>query len=221
MINRNRTRQSALHRHAPHGCDALGTLVGTPGKVLSKRTSFQPDRRNLDSVSGIDVLSLWMEAEAKGYTAQIWIAYRQAMELMAHVRKGERGSLVVFCLEDHPHGNQSRDGWRRRNAMFPSCFGLHSVQRGGRRRVCQSNITPPLPARLTQCKASRGADGVLCYDWREDQSRREPGLLQHCARLRHSDAASSLSAMPRATTRRSLTRRTHNAEAWIMPHGAD
>lgn len=57
----------------------------------------RPLRANGIPYRGINVLSLWMEAEAKGYAAPIWITYKQALELKAHVRKGERGSLVVYA----------------------------------------------------------------------------------------------------------------------------
>ncbi len=57
----------------------------------------RPLRANGVPYRGINVLSLWMEAEANGYTAPIWITYKQAQELKAHVRKGERGSLVVYA----------------------------------------------------------------------------------------------------------------------------
>jgi len=57
----------------------------------------RPLRANGIPYRGINVLSLWMEAEAKGYAAPIWITYKQAFELGAHVRKGEKGSLVVFA----------------------------------------------------------------------------------------------------------------------------
>lgn len=39
---------------------------------------------------------LWMEAMEKGYAAAIWMTFKQALELGAHVRKGEKGSLVVY-----------------------------------------------------------------------------------------------------------------------------
>ncbi len=57
----------------------------------------RPLRANGVPYRGINVLSLWMEAEANGYAAPIWITYKQAQELKAHVRKGERGSLVVYA----------------------------------------------------------------------------------------------------------------------------
>lgn len=37
-----------------------------------------------------------MSAAAQGFAAPIWMTFRQAVELNAHVRKGEKGSLVVF-----------------------------------------------------------------------------------------------------------------------------
>ena len=46
---------------------------------------------------GMNILLLWGEAMAKGYAAPIWMTFKQALELNAHVRKGEHGSLVVYA----------------------------------------------------------------------------------------------------------------------------
>jgi antirestriction protein ArdC len=46
---------------------------------------------------GINVLMLWSEAAAKGYAAPIWMTFKQALELGGHVRKGEKGSAVVYA----------------------------------------------------------------------------------------------------------------------------
>ena len=56
----------------------------------------RPLRHNGQPYSGINILSLWMCAELQGFAAPIWMTFRQASELNAHVRKGEKGSLVVF-----------------------------------------------------------------------------------------------------------------------------
>ena len=45
----------------------------------------------------MNILLLWGEAMAKGYAAPIWMTFKQALELDAHVRKGEHGSLVVYA----------------------------------------------------------------------------------------------------------------------------
>lgn len=57
----------------------------------------RPLRANGKPYQGINVLLLWSEAVAKGYAAPIWMTYRQALELGAHVRKGEHASTVVYA----------------------------------------------------------------------------------------------------------------------------
>ena len=57
----------------------------------------RPLRHNGTPYNGINILLLWGEAMAKGYTAPIWMTFKQAQELGGHVRKGERGSLVVYA----------------------------------------------------------------------------------------------------------------------------
>jgi antirestriction protein ArdC len=44
---------------------------------------------------GSNILSLWIDAQEKAFTHQIWATYRQWSELGAQVRKGEKGSLIV------------------------------------------------------------------------------------------------------------------------------
>ena len=46
---------------------------------------------------GINVVMLWLSATLKGYTAPIWMTYRQAQELGGQVRKGEQGTAVAYA----------------------------------------------------------------------------------------------------------------------------
>lgn len=57
----------------------------------------RPLRHNGQPYTGINILSLWASATAQGFVAPIWMTYRQATELGAHVRKGEKGSPVVYA----------------------------------------------------------------------------------------------------------------------------
>jgi antirestriction protein ArdC len=57
----------------------------------------RPLRSTGEPYSGINVVLLWAEAVARGYTAPIWITFRQALALGGHVRKGEHGSTVVYA----------------------------------------------------------------------------------------------------------------------------
>jgi len=45
---------------------------------------------------GVNIISLWITAEARGYAAPLWGTYRQWQEKGAQVRKGERGTPIVF-----------------------------------------------------------------------------------------------------------------------------
>jgi antirestriction protein ArdC len=57
----------------------------------------RPLRFNLEPYSGINILTLWASAISQGFAAPVWMTFRQALELGGHVRKGERGSPVVYA----------------------------------------------------------------------------------------------------------------------------
>ncbi|HWJ88725.1 MAG TPA: zincin-like metallopeptidase domain-containing protein [Pelagibacterium sp.] len=57
----------------------------------------RPLRHNGMAYSGINVLMLWGAAWEAGYNSPYWMTFKQAKELGAHVRKGERGNPVVYA----------------------------------------------------------------------------------------------------------------------------
>ncbi|MBS7537762.1 ArdC family protein [Ancylobacter lacus] len=57
----------------------------------------RPLRANGVPYRGINILMLWAEAVEKGFSAPMWLTFKQAQELGGHVRKGEHGSLVVYA----------------------------------------------------------------------------------------------------------------------------
>lgn len=63
----------------------------TDGRIV------RPLRANGVPYRGINTLMLWSEASEKGFGSPFWMTFRQALELGAHVRKGEKGSLVVYA----------------------------------------------------------------------------------------------------------------------------
>ena len=63
----------------------------TDGRIV------RPLRFNGLPYSGINILMLWGAALAEGFSAPTWMTFRQAKELGANVRKGEKGSLVVYA----------------------------------------------------------------------------------------------------------------------------
>ncbi|MGV1964170.1 ArdC family protein [Agrobacterium sp. 22-222-1] len=56
----------------------------------------RPLRHNGQPYTGLNVLLLWSESIASGFTSATWMTLRQANELGGHVRKGESGATVVY-----------------------------------------------------------------------------------------------------------------------------
>jgi antirestriction protein ArdC len=47
--------------------------------------------------SGINVLILWSAVVENGFMVQSWLTFKQALALGGYVRKGERGTIVVYA----------------------------------------------------------------------------------------------------------------------------
>jgi antirestriction protein ArdC len=57
----------------------------------------RPLRFNAIPYRGINVVLLWLAAMRQHFTNPLWMTFRQAAELGAQVRRGEKGSLVVYA----------------------------------------------------------------------------------------------------------------------------
>jgi antirestriction protein ArdC len=57
----------------------------------------RPLRWNDLPYTGINTLMLWGTAAEQGYTSPYWMTFKQAQELKANVRKGEKGTQVVYA----------------------------------------------------------------------------------------------------------------------------
>lgn len=58
--------------------------------------------------SGVNVVLLWSAAQRAGFTCNRWMTFRQAKCLAGGVRRGSRGSLVVFAKEYVPSAERAR-----------------------------------------------------------------------------------------------------------------
>jgi antirestriction protein ArdC len=58
--------------------------------------------------SGVNVLILWGAVIEHGFTGQSWLTFRQALSLGGHVRKGERGTTVVYADRFIPSDEKRR-----------------------------------------------------------------------------------------------------------------
>lgn len=69
----------------------------------------RPLRSNFQPYNGINILMLWASAEDQGFVSPLWLTFNQCKELGGHVKKGERGSPVVYAStfkkeEEGEHG---------------------------------------------------------------------------------------------------------------------
>lgn len=58
--------------------------------------------------SGINILILWGAVVQQGYPTQAWLTFRQALALGGNVRKGERGTTVVYADRYTPEDEKRR-----------------------------------------------------------------------------------------------------------------
>jgi antirestriction protein ArdC len=89
----------------------------------------RPLRHNGTPYSGINVIMLWSEAVAAGYSAPIWMTYRQAKELGGQVRKGEHGATVVYANRIHKTEIDEDTGEEReRDIPFMKGYTVFNVE---------------------------------------------------------------------------------------------
>ncbi|BCM87664.1 ArdC family protein [Methylobacterium indicum] len=58
--------------------------------------------------SGINVMLLWASGMAAGYPTQRWLTFRQALGLGGNVRRGEKGTPVVYANRFTPEQERAR-----------------------------------------------------------------------------------------------------------------
>jgi antirestriction protein ArdC len=68
-----------------------------PWSVGNLAPLLRPRRHNGEFYNGMNILLLWDAADTNGFQNPVWMTFKQALEYKAHVRKGEKGSLVVYA----------------------------------------------------------------------------------------------------------------------------
>ena len=81
----------------PWGTSAAKAPLGLPQNASTGR-----------NYSGINVLILWGAVIEHGFPGQGWLTFRQALSLGGNVRKGERGTTVVYTDRFVPEDEKKR-----------------------------------------------------------------------------------------------------------------
>jgi antirestriction protein ArdC len=82
---------------------------------------------------GVNVLSLWIDAQERGYPSSTWASYQQWQKLGAQVRKKERGSLVVFYkrIETEPAEQEDHDTSHKLRFLARAAWVFNAAQVDG------------------------------------------------------------------------------------------
>jgi len=60
---------------------------------------FPINRRTHKPYRGINVLILWLTANVRGFSSRYWLTFKQASALGGRVKKGEKGTQIMFWSE--------------------------------------------------------------------------------------------------------------------------
>jgi len=134
---------------------AVKTALGLPQNAATGR-----------SYTGINILILWDAAIARGFAANQWLTYRQALGLGGHVGAGERGTTVFYADRFVPHAERERAAeagdepeaipFLKRFTVFnvTQCDGLPERARGNTPTRTEQDIVPEAEALI----GATGAD---------------------------------------------------------------
>lgn len=137
----------------PWGATGVAAPIGLPRNAASAR-----------AYSGINILILWGAAVARGFSCQNWLTFRQAAALGGAVRKGERGTTVVYADRFVPKADAaSGSAGDPRAIHFLKCFTVFSTDQCDGLPEGLATVPPPLPEgmilpRVQALIAASGAD---------------------------------------------------------------
>lgn len=137
MTKRPKSLSSAPRRdlHAEITNRLIAAIEADPGKPqMPWRRSSAPlwmpqNALSNNAYNGINVVNLWVAAEARGFTSPIWATYKQWAELGAQVRKGAKAEMIIFYkqydVEADP--DDADDDRKRRVARASHVFNAADV----------------------------------------------------------------------------------------------
>ncbi|MDQ2102543.1 ArdC family protein [Azospirillum isscasi] len=124
----------------PWGTPAAAAPLGLPRNAATGR-----------AYTGVNVLILWGAVVACGFSSQGWLTFRQALALGGHVRKGERGTTVVYADRFIPDDERrrARDAGEAPQAIpFLKRFTVFNCAQCENLSDGSAVAPPPIPERL-------------------------------------------------------------------------
>jgi len=119
---------------------AGGLGLGLPRNALTGR-----------AYSGVNILMLWGAVIERGWPSQGWLTFRQALEAGGNVRKGEKGTCIVYADRFTPEAEKERarqSGDDARAVPFLKRFTVFNVAQCEGLRAGLADDPAPLPERM-------------------------------------------------------------------------
>lgn len=121
----------------PWGTSAVQAPLAMPKNAATERR-----------YSGINVLILWGAVVQHGFPSQSWLTFRQALSLGGNVRKGERGTTVVFAdrfIPDQERARAREQGDEPNAIPFLKRFTVFNVAQCDGLPDDLAAVAPPVP----------------------------------------------------------------------------
>jgi antirestriction protein ArdC len=131
----------------------------TNGRTLHLPRNAAKDR----AYNGINTVMLWVTAQRSGFTSNLWATYRQWSDLGAQVRKGEKGTHVLFykTYTADPDPRDPDDDGTRRTARGFTVFNASQVDNFAKPEEPSGDTAPPhAPARIEAAERFIAATGA-------------------------------------------------------------
>lgn len=119
------------------------------------------------SYRGINIFILWDKAERMGFKTHAWLTFKQAKDLGGCVRKGEKGTNVVFTKKIHVKDEGSEEEGKTKLIPLLKTYTVFNVaQVDGLEKTFKP--TPPPNTPIEEFFEATGADihyggGACCY----------------------------------------------------------
>lgn len=126
----------------PWGTSAAKAPLGLPKNASTDR-----------QYSGINVLLLWGAVIERGFSGQSWLTFRQALSMGGNVRKGERGTTVVYADRFVPEDEKRRARETGEDAQaipFLKRFAVFNTDQCENLPEDVATAAPPVPAGLIE-----------------------------------------------------------------------
>ena len=127
------------------------------GTAAAKATLAMPQNASTHRrYSGINVLILWGAVIERGFSSQSWLTFRQALGVGGNVRKGERGTTVVYADRFTPEDERRRaeqTGEEPGAIPFLKRFTVFNTDQCEGLPVEIAKVAPPPPPGLIEPRA--------------------------------------------------------------------